>query len=327
MISIDLIIAVGTLISFLLGFLIAIIKMGKSDDLEKYYKETVQAINKPGYLPKSIGEIPTEIIVDTREKLSPLRVFLKKKIAQLRGKQAGPVVLVFGNYSEEEQKAFIIEKAFASSLTSQLLDLDFLESLIRYFAYKHAYESNEIEPEVRMVLRKNFEKSKYRNCVINLDSLEFSTSLILNPPPHEQSLLTNLVLPMVREKEKELLQVTVDLSTMEKWKTFFMTLIHKLDSKKSAVILIGIRLLEEYLEMLNEGLHEFSCLILSARGGYIDLMDELIRNRFELESSWSSEEQVAMECERTDILGWWEFPEEKKVRCKWVMFKKPSIHS
>lgn len=322
MVSIELIIAVGTLISFLLGFLIAIIKMGKSDDLEKYYKETVQVINRSGHLPKPIGEIPTEIIVDTRERLSPLRIFLKKKIAQLRGKRVPGVTLVFGEYSEEEQKAFIIEKAFASSLTSQLLDVDFLESLIVYFAYKYAYQSDEIELGVRMVLRKGFEKSKYRDCVASLDSLEFSTSLILNPPPHEQPLLANLVLPMVREKEKELLQMKVDLSTMEKWKSFFMTLIHNLKSKKIAVILIGIRMLEEYLEILNEGLQEFDCLILSARGVYIKLMNHLIKNRCDLESSWSPEEQVITECERINIIGSWEFPEEKKVRCRWVIFQK-----
>jgi len=48
----------------------------------------------------------------------------------------------------------------------------------------------------------------------------------------------------------------------------------------------------------------------------------VIKSRFELENSCSPEERIITECRRTDIIEYWEFPEEKKVRCKWVMFEK-----
>ena len=323
MITIELLVALCTLISFIIGFLTAVIKLGHSATLEKYYKKTiVEIIEKPGYLPKSIAEIPTEIIVDTKDKLSPLRIFLKKKIAQLRRKKVPPVILIFSDFSEEEQKAFIIEKALASSLTSDLLDLDFLESLILYLAYKYAYESNEIEKEVVTVIRRDFEKSKYRNHVVTLDSLDFSTSTILNPPPEEQPLLRNIILPMIREKEKELRRTGVNLSIIEKWKSFFMTLIHEIYSKNCAVILIGVRPPEQYLDMLNEALQGFDNILICARGTYIRLMDQIIQAQYDLESSKPINERIINNYNRVNITGWWEFPGEKRVRCKWVILTK-----
>jgi len=74
--------------------------------------------------------------------------------------------------------------------------------------------------------------------------------------------------------------------------------------------------------MLDKALQEFDRVILCARGKYIQLMNNIIEKRFSLEESKPLEEQVITTCGREDITGWWEFPGEKVVRCKWVIFSR-----
>jgi len=315
---IEWIVGILTIIAFLFGFLSAIIKWGQDANLEKYYRDTVvKTVTKPAYLPEAIVEIPNEIIVDSREKFSPLRTYLKRRLAQILGKEVPPVILIFGQYSDEERKAFLIEKAFASSVESRLLDLDFLESLIHYLAYKCVHESEEIEEEVRTIVRKYFENSKYRDCLVRLDSVDFSEKVVLNPPPVKRPLLTNVILPMVREKEKSLLQTNALIPEMEKWKSLFMNLVNSMCSEKCAVLFIGVRPDLEYVDMLENGLARGAHLIISARGPYIETMLRVIQ------VCWLSEpSKLAQSCERDDVFGLWEFPDEDKTACHWVIFSK-----
>lgn len=315
-----LIVLLFTLAAFLIGFFLAVIKWGQDASLEKYYRETiVKVLTERAYLPEPISEIPREIIVDSRQTFSPLRTYLKKRIARLMGKEVPPVILIFGEYSEEERKAFLIEKAFASSVESRLLDLDFLESLIHYLAYKYVFESEEIDEKVKTVLRKSFEGSKYRDCLVRLDSLDFSAKVVLNPPPVKRPLLTNVILPMIREKEKSLLETKAMISEIEKWKSLFMTLINNICSENCGVLFIGVRPELEYLDMMENGLRDYNFLIISARGTYIDTMLRIIKTGYLSEQSKPPEERIMTSCEKYDVIGMWEFPGEEKMICQWVI--------
>lgn len=319
----ELIVVVSTLIAFIIGLFSVLIFWGHDAELESYYKETVvKGISKPGYLPKSIVEIPEEIIVDSHRSHSPIRTYLKKQIAKLLGKEVPPVILVFENYSEEEQKAFLIEKAFSSSVESTLLDLAFLETLVHYLAYKYASENSDIDQRVERVLRRYFEGSKYRDCILKLDSFDYSATIVLNPPPIKKPLLTNVVLPMVREKEKNLIALTARLPEIEEWKSVFMEIIDDLCSKKCGVLFVGIKTKVEYTEMLIEVIEDCSSLIVSARGSHIQDMTQVIGSCCLLEMSKPVEEQIITACERRDIQGTWEFPEEETMNCRWVIFRK-----
>jgi len=321
---IEWIIGILTLIAFLIGIFTAIIKWGQDDELEKYYRDTVvKTIKKPDYLPEALVEVPEEIIVDSGQRISPIRTYLKRKLAWLRYKEDTPVILVFGNYSEEERKAFLIEKAFSSSVESQLLDLDFLESLIHYLAYRCVYENEEIEEKVRVIIRKYFERSKYRDCLVRLDSLDFSQKVVLNPPPVKRPLLTNVILPMVREKEKLLLHTGAIIPEMERWKSLFMNLVDCVCSEKCAVLFIGIREDLEYLDMFENAIKDLTHVIVSARGPYITKMLRIIQASYLSEPSKPEEERILTSCESNDVTGLWEFRDEDRLTpCHWVIFSK-----
>lgn len=323
---IEWIVGIFAVIAFLLGTFSAIIMWGQDNELEKYYRDTVvEAIIRPRYLPESIIEIPEEIIVDSGRKISPIRTYLKRKWAQIRFKEVPPVVLVFAKYSEEERKAFLIEKAFAASVESRLLDLDFVESLIHYLAYRCVYESEEVEEKVRVIIRKYFEGSEYRDCLVRLDSLDFSSGIVLNPPPQKKPLLTNVVLPMVREKEKKLLQTGAIIPEMEKWKALFMNVIKCMCSEDCVVLFIGARDDLEYIDMFEEGLMDCSHVIVSARGrSYITKMQRIIQICDLSEKQKPENEWVLAYYKSRKIFGLWEFPDEEKTSCHWIIFSKPN---
>lgn len=318
-----LIAAILTIIAFLLGFFTAVIKWGEDATLERYYRETVvKTLAKPGYLPKPVIEVPKQIIVDSRHTFSPLRTYLKKRMAQLLGKEVPPVILIFGEYSEEEKRAFLIEKAFTSSIESRLLDLEFLESLIHYLAHKYVQGYAEIDEKVKAVLRRNFENSKYRDCLVRLDSLDFSAKVVLNPPPVKRPLLTNVILPMLNEKEKHLLETRATVPEIEQWKSFFMQIIDNMCSETCGVLFIGVRPGLDYVDMLTEGLISFNFVIVSARGTHINTMLSIIKTVCLSEESKPIEERIIAVCERSDVIGMWEFPGEEKMICHWIIFAK-----
>jgi len=320
---IEWIVGIGTLIAFLIGLGTAIIKWGQDDELEKYYRDTVvQTVTKPGYLPEALVEVPEDIIVDSGQKISPIRTYLKRKLAWIRGKEVPPVILVFGHYSEEERKAFLIEKAFASNVESKLLDLDFIESLIHYLAYRCVYENEEVEENVRVIIRRYFEMSKFRDCLVRLDSLDFSEKVVLNPPPVERPLLTNVVLPMVREKEKSLLHTGAIIPELERWKSLFMDIVNCMCSGTCAVLFIGVRDDLAYVDMFENGIKDFVHVIISARGLYITKMRRVIQACYLSEPSKPKEERLLNYCESNDVTGLWEYPDEDKMPCHWVIFSK-----
>jgi len=263
---------------------------------------------------------PKEVIIDTHRVYSPLRVFLKKQIAKLLGTETPEVFYVFGILSETEQKAFIIQKAFSSSLKSPLLDLDFIESLIKYLAHKYASTTPQIEEKVKAVLRKHFENSNYRDRVLKLDSLEYSGEVVLNPPPLKKPLLSNVILPMVKEQEKKLIPFETQVAEIETWKYFFMRIVDNLCEKKCAVLFIGVLQDTEYATMIIEGLRDFGSLVVSGRGKYIVNMDNTFASCCQLEKTNPSEEPIFTSSERKDIIGMWEFPDEESVPCHWGIF-------
>lgn len=307
-----------------IGFILVILFRGYDTKLENYYKETVLAeLRKPGYLPKTMSEaVPEEIIVDSRRAYTPLRVFLKKIIARALGKEIPEVFVVFGVLSEVEQKAFLIQKAFSSGVTSPLLDLDFIETLIYYLAHKYASANPLIEAGVVAKLRRDFETSNYRDCILKLDSLEYSEKIVLNPPPLKKPLLTNVVFPMVKEQEKKLLSGKREVAEIETWKYLFMRVITGFCAKTHAVLFVARRNIEEYANMILECLQDFDSIVISARGHFVEDLLNVIRLSVYTEKSMTPEECVFTSCEREEIDGVWEFPDEEIVLCRWIIFTK-----
>jgi hypothetical protein len=60
----------------------------------------------------------------------------------------------------------------------------------------------DIEVEVKNLLRKNFEESKYRKVILNLDSLQFQHKVVLNPPPPAKTFINKCSLTYDRRKRK-----------------------------------------------------------------------------------------------------------------------------
>jgi len=315
------IIAALTIVAFVAGFLLVVVSWSQDAILEKYYRESViTTLEEPGYLPEPIGKVSEKIIIDSGNRFSPLRTYLLKKWAQIKGERVPPVILVFGLFSDEEKKAFLIQQAFVSIVDLSLIDLDFSESMIHYLAYQYSFRSDKIEEKVCSILRRGFENCKYRKQLLNLDSIEFSSKVVLNPPPLRKPVLTNLVLPMIREKEKEVLDGDLTLGQIEQWKSFFMTLIEALSSERCAVLFIGYRMPEEYFLMYEENFGRFDFFIFGARGKFVPYVQLICK---QIEGDFL--EKWNRKYERWEISGVWEFKDEELEDAKWIVFQKKEL--
>ena len=197
------------------------------------------------------------------------------------------------------------------------LDVEFLEGLINYLAYKHAHISGKVEKRVMNILRDNFEKSKYRDTVINLDSKVFSEKAVLNPPPEQKPLLKSIVLPIVGEKEKEIRRSGMNLTEVEKYKSLFMQIINGLSSKECKILFIGHRRPLDYVNIINENIQEFNSIILSARGAFIAYMFFLFKDIIKiLEGNWKCR------IGNINIAGAWKFADGEEVNCSWILLMK-----
>jgi hypothetical protein len=312
-----LIVGIITLFAFGVGFIIAMLSWNRDSRLETYYSKTATEIKEKFIYSSNIAKkIPKQIIVDSGTRVSPIRTCLRKTIAHLTNKTTSPVILVFGATTEDEQKAFLIQKAFVPACNNKLLDLSFIESLIYYFAYKYGHEAGDVDEGVKNILRKYFEGAIYRKSVIKLESLEFDNRIVLNPPPEARALLTNLVLPMAEYLEEKLISENASLSKMEEYKSFFMEIIRKICDTDCALIFIGIKGVHEYINLINKNLGNFSLFILAARGSHIGACSTIEKRTFA--ANWKNDSYKIF-----NIDGNWISPSDKQqIKCLWkIIFK------
>ena len=306
--------AILVCVGFLWGFVRALLRLGADAALESYYKATVKgATTEEVYCLRALGSVSPEVIIDSGRPYSRFRTFVKKGIARLLRKRVPPVILVFGIDTEDGRKAYVIQKAFSSVTESSLLDTEFLEAIIRYRAHKFAYNTPKVEKAVKNILRSQFEQCTYRETVVTLESIALE-NVVLNPLPEWQPLLTHVILPMAGEAERLIQEANRDLVTIEEYKSFFMQLIEHLCSGACAVVFIGVRPQQEYIDWVHKGIGEFNIFLLAARGSYINrMLSAYDKIEAALTKKW------APKFASRTIAGRWEFRKGQEVSCQWII--------
>lgn len=244
------------------AFLLHFVFWRNDIEAEKFYKESYDDIEKGGYfLDKKISK--PMVIVDSGKKISKIRVFFKKTFYRFFSKGKVQVICVFGMEKEEERKKFMIQQAFASEWeTISVLDIDFIETAVNYFAFLYASDKKKIDDKTRYLLRKDFESSPYRECITKLDDTDFSESIVINPPPKKKPLLREIIMPMVLDQNNQFKGKPVQ--KVEEAKLMFMRLCNCMHKTICGVLFIGNMLSSEYLSLLLENKDKYESFLLCA---------------------------------------------------------------
>jgi len=179
--------------------------------------------------------------------------------------------------SYPEQIAFILKKVFDAVLPfERVLGSDFRETITSYYAYKFALRCEErVGREVVSILEREFQKTKYREVVLRLDSAELEEKITLNPPPEVKPLLDRVIVPMLelRSREvatlKDVVQIEIGKAEMEK----ILTIISK---ELIGVLFIGKKSPKEYLGYVSERIGSFRGLLVCSRGSYASVYEKFI---------------------------------------------------
>ncbi len=312
-----------TTLTGIISFFVFIVKTGRNAILEKYYKKSIRdGLKRFDYFSIFGKDTPSEIVVESPQKFSTIRALVKKFILGVLFKRKIQHIFVFQKKTPEEQKAFVIQKAFESVTQIDLLDMKFLESLIYYLAYKYAYDFGNIEQPVKNILRRDFESCPYRELINKLDSLEFGAKIVLNPPPQEKSLLTNVLLPMVVEWEKSIIaerKKEAKREEIEKYKSFAMKMIQEIGDEKYAVVFIGLSDISKYIQMVRDCIDRTDGFIIAARGNYILKASAMITRLFDFCQGKN------LQISAYPILGKWEQRRRNPIDCAWYIFAKTEI--
>lgn len=273
MVSIGEIAAVAALIGFLSLVLLRSLIWKDDSCLEKYFSKTYEEIKKEGYfLNKEISK--PIVIVGTDKLTSKIRVFFKKNIKRLFTKESPQIILVFGKDKEEEREAYIIQQAFALEWQLiDILDIEFIESAINYFAYKFGSKKRNIKRETFYILRKEYESSAYRDCLAKLDDTDFSEEIVINPPPRKKNLLKEIIMPMVLDQNNQAKEIS--LQKKEEMKSLFMRICDRMHRKKCGVLFIGYVSRGDYMNLISQDEREFLCYLLCAAGFNMPKLDSL----------------------------------------------------
>lgn len=222
----------------------------------------------------TINYLPSEIIVEKAikgEKVlsSSLRSCLKRAVKQITRKKYIQVV-IFGDMTYPEQLAYIIKKTFEAVFPFQkVLDLDLRRSLVTYYSYKFALSSEElVGRETIDLLEDELKKSPHKDMLVKLDSKELEEAITLNPPPEVRPLLDRVIIPILRLKSQELLDVT-DASLIEMTKSEMSNLLQKLAERKIAILFVGQKTPDEYLAYVREKINWFDGLLICSRGLWV----------------------------------------------------------
>lgn len=271
--SIGEIVAVAALIGFLSLVLLRSLIWKDDVQLEKYFNKTYEEIKKEGYfLNKKISK--PIVIIGTDKVTSKIRTFFKKSFKRLFTKEIPQVILVFGKDREEEREAYIIQQAFALEWQLiDILDIEFIESAINYFSYKFGSRKRNIKHETFYILRKDYESSAYRECLIKLDDIDFSKRIVINPPPRKKPLLRELIMPMVLDQNNQAKEVS--LQRKEELKVLFMKICDRMHKTKCGVLFIGYLNKGEYMDLISHDEREFFCFLLCATGLNIPKLNSL----------------------------------------------------
>jgi len=255
----------------------------------------------------TINYLPSEIIVEKAIKgervlSSSLRSYLKRTVMQITRKKHVQVV-IFGDMTYPEQLAYVIKKTFEAVFPFQkVLDLDLRRSLVTYYSYKFALSSEElVGRETIDLLEDELRKSPYKDMLVKLDSKELEEAITLNPPPEVRPLLDRVIIPILRLKSQELLDVT-DASLIVTTKKEMHNLLQKLAERKIAVLFVGQKTPDEYLAYVKEKINWFNGLLICSRGSWIKTHYMLELEVLTIMQDIHSTEKLAIKCLEGDLL-------------------------
>lgn len=251
--------------------------------IEKAYSSSLKFISEREEMRMALRRIPSEIIVEISKKgereLSPkVRTLFKMGIAKIKRKKSF-VITVFQELDIHQQMAFVIREVFKEALSfDKILEIDLRDSLIDYYSYKFGRLSN-IDKKVLEVLERKFQKSKFRELLIKLDSKELEEKITLNPPPEVRPILDRVIIPILELRENDLADIE-DIATIETAKKEMRDLLEEIVREKIALLFIGRRGVNEYMQYLRERMSDFNGFLICSRGIY-ELACESVCNKFE----------------------------------------------
>lgn len=263
------IVSVIAIASFFVGLILFFVFWSEDSHLEKYYKQTVESMQVSSSFFKTNIPFKTDIIIDSGHKYSKIRVVVRKVITKLRGYGVLDTIIIF-NENSNEQRALLILEAIKSALFNiELLDANFIEDLMKYHAHRYASQSGTINKEVKFILRKKYEKTKYRDCINKLMDPNYSSQVVLNPPPEKRPLLEDIILPSVTLWGNALSDIKADHAEKERFKSLFMDFSIGLSDKTWGILFIGLLSIDEYFSLFDSQIANFDKgVLLAARGSH-----------------------------------------------------------
>jgi len=263
-------VSVIAIASFFVGLILFFVFWSEDSQLEKYYKQTVENMQVSSSFFKTNIPFKTDIIIDSGHKYSKIRVVVRKVITKLRGYGVLDTIIIFNDNSNEQRALLILEAIKSALFNIELLDADFIEDLMKYHACRYASQSGNINKEVKFILRKKYEKTKYRDCINKLMDPNYSSQVVLNPPPEKRPLLEDLILPTVTSWGEALNDVEAAHAEKERFKSLFMDFSVGLSDKTWGILFIGLLSVDEYFSLFSSQIADFdSGVLLAARGSYI----------------------------------------------------------
>jgi len=191
-------------------------------------------------------------------------------------------VIIFEEMSYPEQLAFIIKEVFRSVLAfDKVLDIDLRETLTNYSAYKFVISSGDVtNKDTNSILERDFQKSKYREVILELDKKELERKICLNPPPEAHSALNNVIIPILELKNNELENVN-DINQIESMRVITKKFIIDVSKSRICFLFVGKRRADEYLNYVENNITMYKGILCCARGGQIkvcEVMQKPIQN-------------------------------------------------
>ena len=311
------------IVAFVIGFFAWMLNWSKEAKLEKFIHKIGKDIQR--WVPHGSYEKPRYVLVSlTSSKYASIRRFIRSIPKRIKGffTKIPIIVFVSDKESEIDEQVFLIKQAASRISGKELFEYDLLYSIQAYYAYKFALENkDELLQGTYEKIASEYENCKYKEHIVNLDNLDFSKDSLKTYYFKEDrlgnfSLMKYVVLPMIRERAKELKNFEDRASRIEKEKILFLDIITKLGKQKYVVVFVGILPIEDYLNLVINSIKtgQIMGVILEARGLYLSKL-----------------RSIALACcdslemkETIEISGIWESQElePKKRETIWIVLEK-----
>lgn len=268
-------ITVATIAALFFGYILFSKNWRDNSRLEHQYSGFFNDITSSTEFVREKGKRERLVIVQTDGRYELLRTLAKKALFWVRGVRDSQVIYVFHMDTLEEKEAFLITQIIAEEWNElETLDTTFLESMISYFAYKYACEKAGVSEAVKVLLRREYESCRFRDCITKLDDPEYESAVVINEPPTKKPMLHDIILPLAVDQNNN--ARNMEFARKEELKNRIMDLIKEICSGYCGILFIGDLRVNEYITMLANNFNRYRCFLLSARGNQIASLDKVL---------------------------------------------------